>query len=63
MEWEESGGCPIHKCAGKHNVQFCGLCKNFPCEWLVQIPVYINTFLEFFEGAETFLQKSFCENI
>lgn len=33
-EWAESGGCPIHKCARKHNVQFCGLCGEFPCEWL-----------------------------
>ena len=35
-EWAESGGCPIHKCARKHNVQFCGLCNEFPCQWLVQ---------------------------
>ena len=35
-EWEQSGGCPIHKCAMKHNVQFCGLCDEFPCEWLVE---------------------------
>ena len=34
MEWKESKGCPIHKCAREHNVQFCGLCNEFPCEWL-----------------------------
>ena len=33
-EWTQSKGCPIHKCAKKHNVQFCGLCSIFPCEWL-----------------------------
>jgi len=33
-EWEESGGCPIHKCARSHGVQFCGICPEFPCEWL-----------------------------
>ena len=33
-EWKESGGCPIHKCAAKHCVQFCGLCPEFPCDWL-----------------------------
>ena len=33
-EWKESGGCPIHKCARRHGVQFCGLCAEFPCEWL-----------------------------
>ncbi len=36
MEWTQSNGCPIHKCAREHNVLFCGLCKEFPCEWLVQ---------------------------
>ena len=35
-EWKESGGCPIHKCARRHGVQFCGLCAEFPCEWLKQ---------------------------
>ncbi len=33
-EWRESGGCPIHKCAARHGVRFCGLCVRFPCEWL-----------------------------
>lgn len=33
-EWRESGGCPIHKCARAHGVQFCGLCTEFPCTWL-----------------------------
>ena len=35
-EWEQSGGCPIYKCAKRHNVQFCGLCNKFPCDWLTQ---------------------------
>ena len=33
-EWAQSGGCPIHACAKRHGVQFCGLCDEFPCEWL-----------------------------
>lgn len=33
-EWTQSKGCPIHKCAGQHKVQFCGLCPEFPCDWL-----------------------------
>ena len=33
-EWTESGGCPIYKCAKEHQVQFCGLCSEFPCSWL-----------------------------
>ena len=34
-EWSQSGGCPIYLCARQHNIQFCGLCEEFPCEWLV----------------------------
>lgn len=30
-EWTQSGGCPIHRCAKEHGVQFCGLCREFPC--------------------------------
>ncbi len=36
QEWAESGGCPIHKCVRKHNVEFCGLCNEFPCEWVLE---------------------------
>lgn len=36
VEWAQSDGCPIHKCAREHKVQFCGLCKEFPCEGLIQ---------------------------
>ena len=35
-EWAQSKGCPIHKCAKQHKVQFCGLCSEFPCDWLVE---------------------------
>lgn len=35
-EWAQSQGCPIHQCAKEHHVQFCGLCKEFPCEGLTQ---------------------------
>ena len=31
-EWAGSGRCRIHACAREHGVQFCGLCKEFPCE-------------------------------
>ena len=40
VEWRYSNGCPIHKCTREHNVQFCGLCKEFPCEWLVKKVVW-----------------------
>ena len=27
-------GCRICECCQEHNVKFCGLCSEFPCEWL-----------------------------
>ena len=36
-EWAESGRCKIHACAREHNVQFCGLCDQFPCSELPSI--------------------------
>ena len=33
-EWTGSGGCTIYKCTRDKNIQFCGLCYNFPCEWV-----------------------------
>lgn len=34
--WTESGRCKIHACARRHNVQFCGLCSEFPCNDLYE---------------------------
>lgn len=31
--WDD--GCYVFACCGEHNVPFCGLCREFPCEWLV----------------------------
>ena len=33
-EWAESGRCRVHACTREHHVQFCGLCREFPCEQL-----------------------------
>lgn len=33
-EWAGSGRCKVHACAREHGVQFCGFCKEFPCEKL-----------------------------
>lgn len=30
--WEN--GCAICECCEKHDALFCGLCNEFPCEWL-----------------------------
>ena len=42
----QSNGCPIHQCTREHNVQFCGLCKEFPCEWLIQKVVWRKNVVE-----------------
>lgn len=31
-EWAQTGRCPVHACAKRHLVQFCGLCPEFPCD-------------------------------
>lgn len=31
--WEN--GCRIFACCKEHNVHFCGICPEFPCDWLV----------------------------
>jgi hypothetical protein len=31
QEWADTGRCPIHACASRHGVLFCGLCESFPC--------------------------------
>lgn len=36
-EWADSGRCKIHACARKHDVQFCGICDEFPCEQLPSV--------------------------
>lgn len=28
-------GCEICECCKKHNVLFCGLCDDFPCQWII----------------------------
>ena len=33
----DSGRCKVHECARKHNVQFCGICDEFPCEQLTSV--------------------------
>ncbi len=45
-EWEESGGCPIHKCVRGHNVRFCGLCNEFPCEWVLKKAAWRSDYAE-----------------
>jgi hypothetical protein len=35
-EWTQSGGCPIYLCAAEHKATFCGMCVEFPCDFLVE---------------------------
>lgn len=30
-----SDECDIYKCCLEHDVLFCGLCNEFPCEWII----------------------------
>lgn len=58
-EWTQSNGCSIHKCARSHHVQFCGLCKEFPCEWLIQKLFWrTNAVEELTELANLYAQQS-----
>ncbi len=36
-EWAESGRCKVHACARAHQVQFCGICPEFPCKKLPEL--------------------------
>ncbi len=36
-EWAESGRCKVHECCRNHNVLFCGICSEFPCERLTSV--------------------------
>ena len=36
-EWAGSGVCRVYACCKEHNAQFCGLCKEFPCDKLPQM--------------------------
>ena len=36
-EWDSTGRCKVHACARDHGIQFCGICKEFPCDELVNI--------------------------
>lgn len=31
-----TNGCQIYKCCKEHDVYFCGICSEFPCDWLVK---------------------------
>lgn len=62
-EWAQSHGCPIHKCTREKNVPFCGLCKEFPCEWLIQKVVWRpNVVEELTELAEIYHKQMDFEN-
>lgn len=60
-EWTESGRCKVHNFCRQHNVQFCGLCAQFPCgniekliHWNANIIERMNELKELFanEGSD-----------
>jgi hypothetical protein len=58
QEWLQSNGCPIYKCAKQHKVQFCGLCEEFPCEWLVKKVTWNPNIVEHLSAlAKLYLKK------
>lgn len=60
-EWAQSKGCPIHKCAKEHSVQFCGLCREFPCDWLIQKIYWRKNVIEELTAlADLYRQQSLC---
>lgn len=30
-----TNGCDIYRCCEEHNAYFCGICCEFPCNWIV----------------------------
>lgn len=40
QEWEQSQGCPIYLCAKRHDAKFCGICSEFPCEFMLRTMVW-----------------------
>lgn len=48
-EWAESGRCKVHACARNHNVQFCGLCDEFPCQKLPSLIHWNRNIVEYLE--------------
>ena len=36
-EWSESGKCRVRVCTKEHGVQFCGLCREFPCDRITEM--------------------------
>lgn len=57
-EWEQSGRCKVHACTRKHNVQFCGLCSEFPCAELTEIVHWNSNIIE----HQTMLSKRYFEH-
>lgn len=58
-EWTHSVRCPIHTCAKKHRVQFCGLCEEFPCQWLLAKVTWKADLVEEHKLLATLYQEDF----
>ena len=57
-EWAESGRCKVHACTREHGVQFCGLCKEFPCKKLSEMMPWKTNIVEHMtELREEFLHS------
>lgn len=65
-EWAGSGVCKICACCKEHNVRFCGLCEEFPCEKLPQMiswnPNIINHLSELRDEYQNQMMRSDVRN-
>lgn len=59
-EWADSGRCKVHTCTREHNVQFCGICTEFPCSRLTSMIHWKSDIVAHMEvlAREYYLQES-----
>ena len=62
-EWKESGRCKIHACAREHDVQFCGLCKEFPCEKVPQLMPWNANIIKHLSNLREEYNKQNCQKV
>lgn len=55
-EWNASGVCPTFACCKEHDVPFCGLCPEFPCDHLPMLKWRPDCIRELTELSEAYRQ-------
>ena len=57
-EWAQSGQCPTYACCKEHNVPFCGVCPEFPCDHLPMLKWRPDCVRELTEQAEAYRKEN-----